>query len=139
LTIQIVCPLESTAETQPKLHPALLRLSAMISHYFTGPATFLLTIQHCLQCGFNHFKLCAHFLQACSERFDLPLLAREGRFLFLGLAMLFDELIKQGRGGRAEILTAREKSSANSRVTASVPDSSNTRIIAGCECEKDLA
>jgi hypothetical protein len=57
----------------------------------------------------------------------------------LDLAMLFDELIKQGRRGRAEIFTAREKSSANSRVTASVPDSSNTRMIAGCEYEKDLA
>ena len=32
--IQIVRPLESTAETQPQLHPALLRLSAMISQYF---------------------------------------------------------------------------------------------------------
>jgi hypothetical protein len=30
--IQIVCPRESTAETQPQ--PALLRLSAMISQYF---------------------------------------------------------------------------------------------------------
>ena len=29
--IQIVRPLESTAETQPQLQPALLRLSAMIS------------------------------------------------------------------------------------------------------------
>src|SRR4029077_809090 len=29
--IQIVCPLESIAETQPQLQPALLRLSAMIS------------------------------------------------------------------------------------------------------------
>ena len=33
--IQIVCPLESIAETQPRLHLALLRLSAMISKYFT--------------------------------------------------------------------------------------------------------
>jgi hypothetical protein len=32
--IQIVCPLESTAETQPQLHAALLRLSAIISQYF---------------------------------------------------------------------------------------------------------
>jgi len=30
-----VCPLESIAETQPRLHLALLRLSAMISKYFT--------------------------------------------------------------------------------------------------------
>src|ERR1043166_8562529 len=40
-TIQIVCPLESIAETQPQLHPALLRLLAMISQYFT-PAGFCL-------------------------------------------------------------------------------------------------
>ena len=33
--IQIVRPLESIAETQPQLNPALLRLSAMISQYFT--------------------------------------------------------------------------------------------------------
>ena len=32
--IQIVRPLESIAETQPQLQPALLRLSAMISQYF---------------------------------------------------------------------------------------------------------
>src|SRR5215510_9292021 len=30
---QIVRPSRSTAETQPKLHPALLRLSAIISQY----------------------------------------------------------------------------------------------------------
>jgi len=34
-TIQIVRPLESIAETQPQLHPALLRLSAIISQFFT--------------------------------------------------------------------------------------------------------
>ena len=34
-TIQIVRPSESTAETQPQLQPALLSLSAMISHSFT--------------------------------------------------------------------------------------------------------
>jgi hypothetical protein len=34
-TIQIVRPLESIAETQPQLHPALLRLSAIISQNFT--------------------------------------------------------------------------------------------------------
>src|SRR6266576_283148 len=33
--IQIVRLLESIADTQPQLHPALLRLSAMISQYFT--------------------------------------------------------------------------------------------------------
>jgi hypothetical protein len=33
--IHIVCSLESMADTRPQLHPALLRLSAMISQYFT--------------------------------------------------------------------------------------------------------
>ena len=32
--IQIVCPSESTAKTQPKLHPAFLRRLASISQYF---------------------------------------------------------------------------------------------------------
>ena len=42
--IEIVRPLESIAETQPQLQPALLRLSAMISQYFTrwDPASFAL-------------------------------------------------------------------------------------------------
>jgi hypothetical protein len=31
-------PLESTADTQPQLQPALLRLSAMISQFFTDTA-----------------------------------------------------------------------------------------------------
>src|SRR5438876_12123734 len=35
LTAKIVRSRESTAETQPQLQPALLRLSAMISQYFT--------------------------------------------------------------------------------------------------------
>ena len=34
--IQMVRPLGSIGETQPQLQPALLRLSAMISQYFTG-------------------------------------------------------------------------------------------------------
>ena len=38
--IQIVRPRESTAETQPQLQPALLRLSAMISHYFMESLQF---------------------------------------------------------------------------------------------------
>jgi NADPH:quinone reductase-like Zn-dependent oxidoreductase len=44
--IQIVRPLESTAETQAKLQPALLRLSAMISQPFTAAdSVFLLSTQ----------------------------------------------------------------------------------------------
>jgi hypothetical protein len=38
--MQIVRPSESMAEIQPKLHPALLRLSAMISQHFTNTRTF---------------------------------------------------------------------------------------------------
>jgi hypothetical protein len=34
--IEIVCPRESAAETQPQLQPALLRLSAMTSQHFAG-------------------------------------------------------------------------------------------------------
>ena len=30
-----------------------------------------------MRCGLAHFKLCAHFLQASSKRFNLPLLFRE--------------------------------------------------------------
>src|SRR5215472_1745245 len=37
-TIQIVRPLETTAETQPQLQTALLRLSAMTSQYFPAGA-----------------------------------------------------------------------------------------------------
>src|SRR5215510_75542 len=33
-------PSRSTAVTQPQLHPALPRLSAMISQYFSGTAAF---------------------------------------------------------------------------------------------------
>jgi len=51
--IQIVRALESTVETQPQLHPALLRLSATISQLFTVP---LLTIQHRLRRGFDRKK-----------------------------------------------------------------------------------
>ena len=45
---QIVRPLESIAETQPQLQPALLRLSAMISQYFHRTKTsisFVFTLQ----------------------------------------------------------------------------------------------
>src|SRR4029077_2871189 len=41
--IQIVRPLESIAETQPQLQPALLRLSAMISKGLQLPAALRIT------------------------------------------------------------------------------------------------
>jgi hypothetical protein len=40
MRVRNVRPLESTAETQPQLQPALLRLSAMISQYFTPTGDF---------------------------------------------------------------------------------------------------
>jgi hypothetical protein len=55
------CPLELIVETQPQLQPALLSLSAMISHYFTNP-TSLVGVLNRLRCRFTQFKLCVHFL-----------------------------------------------------------------------------
>ena len=49
---------------QPKLHPpALLSLSAISSHYFTGAWLLLLIVQDGLRRGPGQFKLCAHFLR----------------------------------------------------------------------------
>jgi hypothetical protein len=36
LYFSIARPVQSTADTKPQLHPALLRLSAMISHCFNA-------------------------------------------------------------------------------------------------------
>ena len=58
-----------------------------------------------LRCRFAHFKLCAHFLEARSKGFNLLLLLRDaslvnlsllrdGRFLFLDSAVLFQELVE---------------------------------------------
>jgi hypothetical protein len=58
----------------------------MTSQLFT---VHLLTIQHRLRCRFARLKLCAHFLQASSELFDLFL-------QLLHLLMLF-ELVEQHR------------------------------------------
>ena len=42
---------------------------------------------------FARFKLCAHLLEARSESFNLLLQFSYGRFLFLVLAVLFEELV----------------------------------------------
>ncbi len=70
VAIQIVRPCESTAEMQPQLHPALLRLSAMISQ-FTNPAPLVVVLNR-LRREFVQFEsatgrtrcgeLCAHLL-----------------------------------------------------------------------------
>src|SRR5437773_794462 len=115
--IKIVRPFESRAETQPQLHPALLRLSAMISQCFTVP---LLTIQHCLRHGFAQFKLCAHFLnliglllEARGQGLNLLFLQSDHCRLsfscglqFLHNALLFEQLVcrqRRLRGGNAKL------------------------------------
>jgi hypothetical protein len=62
-TVNIVCPLEFTPDTQPQLRPALLRLSAVL----------LIVVDH-LRRRFARFKLGAHlldlgrlFLHRCCE------------------------------------------------------------------------
>src|SRR2546423_9942172 len=60
--IQIMRPSEAKAETQPQLQPALPRLSAMISQFFTPGACALLIVLSHLWCRFARVKLCAHFL-----------------------------------------------------------------------------
>src|SRR5215831_14432325 len=49
------------ADTQPKLKPALLRLSAMVSQYFTRSARLLIVLSH-LRSRFVQLQLCAHLL-----------------------------------------------------------------------------
>jgi hypothetical protein len=44
--IQIVRSSRSRADTQPKFHPAFLRLSAMISLHFTGVGAAILSRPH---------------------------------------------------------------------------------------------
>jgi hypothetical protein len=65
-TIQNVRPLESTAETQPKLQPALLRLSAMISQYrFTRRDSCPFALHTAMpKCGFWRLPTCSVSRQA---------------------------------------------------------------------------
>ena len=59
VTMQIV---RSKAETQSRLQPDALSLSAIISQYRTRSSARLLLVQSRLRCGFAQFKPCAHFL-----------------------------------------------------------------------------
>src|ERR1700730_5057300 len=77
------------------------------------PAALLIVVDH-LRRSLAHFKLCAHFLQTSSKRFNLLLLARDRRFLlcsigfylgyyrllFLHFAVRFEELVEQHRVDR---------------------------------------
>src|SRR5882724_8188216 len=50
-TTKIVHPQESTVETQPQLQPALLRVSATISQYFTKPSNDVSRYHRILMCA----------------------------------------------------------------------------------------
>jgi hypothetical protein len=80
------------AETEPKLQPALLSLSAMISQYFTNP-TPLVVILNRLRRRFAQFKLRAHSSQPRSQRFNLLLLFGNGRFLLCSSRFQFLHLM----------------------------------------------
>src|SRR5207253_3936717 len=64
---KMVCQLELMVETQPQLHPALLRLAAITSQSFTN-LTISVVVQHRLRRCFAQFKLCVDPLQPRSER-----------------------------------------------------------------------
>jgi len=101
----MVRPLESSADTQPQLQPALLRLSAIIFQYFTGTAAF----NDCSRLRIKLWRagtlfaaraeslpaLGAHFLQPRSKRVNL--LLGNSRFLLPVLAVLFEKLVEQHR------------------------------------------
>ena len=57
----------------------------------------LLITHNRLRSGSAEFKLCVHFLQARSQRFNLLLLPHGIRFQFLHFAVLFEKLIEQHR------------------------------------------
>src|SRR5437773_11165604 len=80
--IQTFRPLESIAEIQPQLQPALVIVGDLriVDHVRRRPA---------------RFNLCALFLQARSKRFNSLLLARNARLQFLDFAMLFEKLVEQ--------------------------------------------
>ena len=78
------------AETQPQVHPALLRLSAMISHYFN----LLYWLATVCGAGLLTSKLSAHFLDTRSEDVNLLLQFGDGGLLRLDLAVRFEELIQ---------------------------------------------
>ena len=46
----------------------------------SGASASLAIVQHRLRCGLADFKLCAHFLQSRSKRFDLLLLFGDNHF-----------------------------------------------------------
>src|SRR5207249_10321447 len=80
--IQIVRPRESTADTQPQLQLAFLRLPAIFPSTSRGTdsACFarsaLLIVHNHLRSSAAHLDLRAHVLQSRSKRFNLLLLLR---------------------------------------------------------------
>ena len=56
--IKVVRPLGSTVATHPQLQPALLRLSAMISQYFTAMDCASFALQTVMTTHFCHLPFC---------------------------------------------------------------------------------
>ena len=54
----------------------------------------LLIIHNRLRCGLAQFELCAHFLEARAERFNLLLLPCNRRPLLLHRLVLFEKLVQ---------------------------------------------
>src|SRR5437588_6716046 len=77
--IQIVRPLESIAETRPKLHPALRSAADYLRR------------------GFARFKLSARFLQTCSKRCNLFLELFNRSLLLQKGFVLFEKFVEQHR------------------------------------------
>ena len=78
--MQIVRPSRSGAETQPQLHPALLRLSGMISQSFTNPTISVVVLNRFTTHGAGSLQRCEllvppieMLLRSCPERLHLLL------------------------------------------------------------------
>ena len=70
--IQMVCPSQSNADTQPQLQPALLRLSAIISQYFILCRAWILSVDSLVELLFFQRGRGDEFLEAriISERIE---------------------------------------------------------------------
>jgi len=62
--IQMVCPSQSNADTQPQLQPALLRLSAIISQYFILCRAWILSVDSLVELLFFQRGRGDEFLEA---------------------------------------------------------------------------
>jgi hypothetical protein len=75
--------------------PIIGKRAAVVERIYCLCEARLLIIQDRLRRGLAHFKLVAHFLEACCECFNLLLLFGYDRSLLLHLAVLFENLVEQ--------------------------------------------